>query len=213
MGTKPVATGEGPWSAGTGGTRGTHLLPSGSRGKVSQFSVPCCCPGAAITPAGSAPGWGPKRAKPCYVCKHLSSPRGFATSAPRGGYRRDAGRGHTSGLDSCALLKQRHVESTLRLLTDLCFLCVLSFRGCLSVAAFVSGPLFPSWCSSPSKQYWSFKGWLAFWGVWDGELWLCCFTLKLLLPALDPGAVSLPDLRGRETKIPLLHDLPKFKFH
>ena len=63
-------------------------------------------------------GLGPKRAKPCHVCKHLSSPRGFATSAPRGGYRRDAGHGHTGGLDSCALLKQKHVESTLRLLTS-----------------------------------------------------------------------------------------------
>ena len=32
--------------------------------------------------------------KPCYVCKHFGSPRGFATGAPRGGYRTGAGCGH-----------------------------------------------------------------------------------------------------------------------
>ncbi|CAI9160611.1 unnamed protein product [Rangifer tarandus platyrhynchus] len=66
---------------------------------------------------------------------------------------------------------------------------------CLSMAACLS--LLSRCCvsilvSSPSKQYWGFKGWLAFCGVRGSELRLSSFIPQLLLPALDPGALRLP---------------------
>lgn len=95
------------------------------------FCPPAPGAGCGSSAASHAAAWGlPQRLeaaqragvrrepKPCHVCKHLSSRWGFATSTPHGGYRRDAGRGHTGGLDFCALLKQKHVESTLRLGTS-----------------------------------------------------------------------------------------------
>lgn len=206
-----MATGEGPWSLALGGTRAAHLLPSGSRGRVWQFrSVPCCCWGLPRRPGGSAEAGVRRGPKPCHVCKHLSSTVGICHEHPMEGTG-GTGRGHR-WFGFCALLKRStwsHVASWN--LPDLCLLCVLSFHGCLFMASnqvlcFHLGALLRPNSIGALRDGWILE-------VRDSELWHCCFTLQLLLPALDPGAVSLPDFRGRETKIPILHDLPKFTFH